>query len=502
MNENMIPFGPGGLSFIGLYLMSLVLIGWFGHRARRENSLRDFYLGGSSLGFIALLLTLYATQYSGNTMLGFSGRAYRTGFGFLVSVHFMTAIIIGYMLFAPQLHRLGRRHGFITPTDYLNHRFGSRALNLIAPLIMIAALGNYLLAQLIAMGRALQGLTTLPPQTAFVTGVVLLATIILVYETLGGFRAVAWTDVIQGIILMTGFAALIYLIVDRFGSLAETTQVLLASDSADRRKVMPPNAAEIRRWISYIVLFGLGASLYPQAIQRIFAARSARALKHSLAFMSILPLSTALVVVTVGVYGAANIPNLTDGQSDRILTIICREVQASSVFGYWLVVILFSAILGALMSTADSCLLTLSSMITKDLYRGFINPQASEPDLTRLGKLCSWIIVAFVATLAIYINQLEQKPTLVKLLDMKFDMLVQLVPAFMVGIHWRRLQATPVALGILAGLVVTFGLYGNEPVRAIGIHTGLYGLLVNLIIAISGSFYLSQPSRAQDSNGA
>ena len=67
----------------------------------------------------------------------------------------------------------------------------------------------------------------MPPQTAFIAGVVILASIILVYETLGGFRAVAWTDVLQGVILMLGFAALVYLILDRFGSLSETTAILL-----------------------------------------------------------------------------------------------------------------------------------------------------------------------------------------------------------------------------------------------------------------------------------
>ena len=77
---NAIPFGTGGLVFIGLYLLSLVWIGWLGRQAREENSMRDHFLGGKGVGFFVLLLTLYATQYSGNTILGFSGKAYRSGF--------------------------------------------------------------------------------------------------------------------------------------------------------------------------------------------------------------------------------------------------------------------------------------------------------------------------------------------------------------------------------------------------------------------------------------
>lgn len=490
MNNKLLPFGPGGLTVIGVYLLGLLVIGWIGQRARKENSLRDFYLGGSGIGTMALLLTLYATQYSGNTMLGFSGRSYQTGFGFLVSLHFMIAIIIGYLLFAPKLHRLSKRHQFVTPTDFLNFRYSSKGLNALGTIVMIAALGNYLLAQMIAMGRALQGLTTLPPNTAFIGGVILLTTVILFYETMGGFRAVAWTDVLQGLILMLGFACLIYLLLNHLLSLPQTTATLATRSEADLAKLLPPDAFSTRRWISYTLLFGLGASLYPQAIQRIYAARSQKALQRSLAIMAFLPFTTALIVVLVGVVGAAHLPGLSESQSDRILTLLCREVQSASSFGYWVVVVLSAAILGALMSTADSCLLTLSSMITKDLYQPYVNPDASEERLTQVGKRSSWIIVALMAGLAIYLNGLEQKPTLVKLLDMKFDMLVQLLPAFVVGLHSRKLSAGPVLIGALVGLVITFSLYGNSTIKAVGFHAGLYGLVANLLVAWVGSRWI------------
>jgi len=80
---------------------------------------------------------------------------------------------------------------------------------------------------------------------------------------------------------------------------------------------------------------------------------------------------------------------------------------------------------------------------------------------------------------------------------MKFDMLVQLVPAFMIGIHSNRLRSLPVAIGMIAGLIVTFGLYWSESIRQIGFHTGLYGLIVNLTIALLGSAFLSRRSAKQ-----
>ena len=75
-----LPFGPAALSVIFIYILSLIGIGWVGYRAREDNSMKDFYLAGRGFGFLVLLLTLYATQYSGNTLFGFTGKAYRIGF--------------------------------------------------------------------------------------------------------------------------------------------------------------------------------------------------------------------------------------------------------------------------------------------------------------------------------------------------------------------------------------------------------------------------------------
>ncbi|MBV6499039.1 MAG: Osmoregulated proline transporter OpuE [Prosthecobacter sp.] len=493
---NVLPFGPGALAFIALYLLSLVWIGWLGRQAREENSMRDHFIGGSGVGFFVLLLTLYATQYSGNTILGFSGKASRVGFSWLASVHFMTAIVITYLILAPKLFTLAKRHVFITPTDFLAHRFGHRGLSLLATLIMVAALLNFYLAQLTAMGRAVEGLTTLPPDTAFAWGVGVLAAVMLLYETLGGFRAVAWTDMIQGGILAIGFVVLMALIFVEYGSLEASTLKLAQAAPA---KVLPPKAVEARSWLSYILLLGVGAALYPQAIQRIYAARSAPALRRSLAVMAFMPLTTALIAVLAGVTAAANLSGELSGAStDAVLGVMMRHVQEQSTLGYSLVVLIFAAVLGAIMSTADSSLLSLSSMITKDLYAGFVNPQAGQESLTRLGKWTSTGIVFAMASLAVYMNNSGVKFTLVELLEMKFDMLLQIAPAFLIGLHWKGLKSGPVFAGMLAGLLFALSFFWVDDkgggfmawLKTSGFHPGIYALSLNSLIAVGGSMLL------------
>ncbi|NIO39284.1 MAG: hypothetical protein GTO41_03210, partial [Burkholderiales bacterium] len=150
-----IPFSWPEMAFILAYLSSLIVIGAWSYRARKENTMRDFYLAGTGIGFVVLVLTLYATQYSGNTLFAFSGRTFRIGLSWILCLHFMTAIVVCYLLIAPKLYPLARRKGFITPGDFVQFRFGNRVLTTLVSVLMIIAIGNFLVAQLMAMGRAL-----------------------------------------------------------------------------------------------------------------------------------------------------------------------------------------------------------------------------------------------------------------------------------------------------------------------------------------------------------
>ena len=114
----------------------------------------DFYLGGKSTGVWVLLLTLYATQYSGNTLFGFTGKTYRVGFSWTVSVQFMTSIVVAYLFFAPKLFELSRKFTFVTPADFLQHRFNYRPLTLTASVVMMVR--SQLSSQMMAMGKRLR----------------------------------------------------------------------------------------------------------------------------------------------------------------------------------------------------------------------------------------------------------------------------------------------------------------------------------------------------------
>ncbi|MEE2656981.1 MAG: sodium:solute symporter family protein [Candidatus Latescibacterota bacterium] len=471
-----VSFGSGALVVVGLYLLSMIGIGWLGRRHRKDDSLSDFYLAGRAMGFGVLFLTLYATQYSGNTLFGYTGRSYHIGFAWTVSILFMFSIIVGYLLFAPRLVRVARSHAFITPGDYIQHRFTSRGLTLLATVLMIYALGNYTLAQLKAMGAAVEGITDGAVPSAY--GIVALAIIMVIYETLGGMRSVAWTDVIQGVVLLVGFSILLFVIPGLGGGLGSVVEKL---SKMEPKMSGVPSLETCNTWISYIFLLGCGAAIYPQAIQRLYAARSVPVLKRSLSVMAFMPLTTTFIALLCGVTGAVVLPGLEGVESDQVLARLCALVMSTSVLGYWLVVVVFAAALAALMSTADSALLSISSMFTRDIYQAHLRPQSSQAELTLVGKVVSWVVVVVLVAIAIVTDK-----TLVRLLELKFEVLIQIVPCFFLGLYWKRLSTAVVTTGMLVGLVVGLGFTLAGQTRVLGFHAGVVGLFANFGVCALG----------------
>ena len=224
-----------GLGALGAYLLALLGVAELARRRRRDQSPSDHFLAGRELGSFVLFLTLYATAYSGNSLLGYPGRAYRSGFEFVMSTGFMLSIIIVFHALVPRLRPLAVEHGFVTPGDYLRVRFGGeragRWLVVGVGALMTVALGNFLLAQLKAMGYVASIVTggAIP----YWAGVVGLAALILFYETRGGMRAVAWTDAAQGILMLAGLGALLFwLLEDAGGLIGITTSVARARPEA------------------------------------------------------------------------------------------------------------------------------------------------------------------------------------------------------------------------------------------------------------------------------
>jgi len=482
-----IPFGVGAIGFVGLYLLLLLSLGYLARRWRQSESLTEYYLAGKSLGTFVLFLTLYATQYSGNSLLGYPGEAFRLGFPWIMSVGFMMAIIVVYLIYAPRLYRLSNRYDYITPGDYIDHRFGSPLLTFIANLLFIIVLANYLLAQLMAMGYVVAGLSgNLLP---YWMGVVVFTLVIIIYENLGGMRAVAWTDCIQGLMLLAGLLGLLWAVVPGPQSLRLTTEWLMVHQP---HKIALPSWEISRTWISTILLIGFSAAVYPQAIQRIYAARNIRVLKRSLSLMVFMPLVTMTLVLLIGILAIQEFAELEGVAGDQVMPLLLRQWAQQSYWLYAMAILVVTGILAAIMSTADSALLTLSSILAKDILGSTLLKHAVEARLTQIGKLLSWLIMAVLIPIAVV-----PRITLWGLTELKMEILIQVSPLFLLGLTWRKFTARAAVVGLLGGIALALGLTLNGYSKVWGIHAGVLGGALNFALGLTVSL-LSHRSTTTD----
>jgi Na+/pantothenate symporter len=234
----------GALFTFGLYTVGVFVLAWFSHRvlAKRE-FLSEYYLGSRGLGVIAFTLTFGATAASAGSFAGFPALIYTHGW-------VLALWIAGYMmvplctmgLFGKRINQLSRKSGCITLPDILRARFESPAVALCATLLMAVMLAFYLIPQFklggIILQRLFDGSTMLAassglirPITApleleaeYVVCLLIFAAMVVAYTTYGGFRAVVWTDVMQGIVMGGGVVALLVLALLYVGGLETATR--------------------------------------------------------------------------------------------------------------------------------------------------------------------------------------------------------------------------------------------------------------------------------------
>ena len=476
MQNNAALLGPGGITFLGMYILSLILIGWYGKKARTENSLSDFYLAGRGMGFLVLFLTLYATQYSGNTLVGFAGRAYREGFHAIVLVTLLSSAVGAFIVYAPRLYRLSQKYNFITPADYIHHRFKNNPLTILVASLCLMALANYVLTNLKAIGYIVVAVTggAIP----FAYGVIALSLVMVIYETLGGMRSVAWTDALQGSILLIGVFTIFVTIQNEYGGFGFIYDQI---QMREPYQLLPPTLNEKLTWFSTVCLGFFGIAFYPHAVQRIYSARNERTLKRSIQVMAFMPLVTTLFMVVVGLTALALFPGLDRQASEGATLLVLKDLSMRGAVGVGIIVLFLSATIAAIMSTVDSALLSMSSIITKDFYAR-LRPDSSQAYLTRLGKIVSWIIMAFSVYLAIALPQ-----TIWRLLEIKLELLIQIAPAFYLGLYMHSIRSKSIYVGMVVGTIFAVGvmvankLGAGIPAKPWGIHAGVLGLTLNII---------------------
>lgn len=471
----MILDGSGTVLIIA-YLGSLLLIGWLARRASVESSLREYYLAGGSLGSLSLFFTLYATQYSGNSFFALPGKAYRDGIMAGAFILGVMGIVLVYQLYAHRLHRIAQQQGFISVGDFILWRYRSTPLLVAVNTVFIVTLVTFILGNLKAIGVLLS--TASGGLLDFAAAVILVCVIMAAYETLGGMRGVIWTDIIQGLMLMTGSLLVFFLLLGTTddGMMNEPGRLLQATGDFFAQPV------PTLHFISLVLLIAFGAAVYPQAIQRIYAARSRAVLRRSYTFMFFMPLVTTLPLFLIGISGADWFPGLARYETEQVVIFAIGKLIGTDSGVAWLLALYIGAAIAAIMSTIDSALLTMGSIVNKDIIARR-RPNIPQHQLHSIGRRLTWIMMAAMAALAIYLPN-----TIWSLLVLKLELVIQAFPAVVLGLRSLRWQGGPILAGLLAGCAaaVTLRLWPELSPLA-DIHSGIWALGVNLVVLVVAS---------------
>ena len=476
--------GFEALIILSIYLLSNILIGYFAFRSGGTWVAKDYFLGGKTTGAIVLFFAMLATKFSGNTFFGLPGRSYRVGLMAVTLIPFTIAITLAFITYAPRLYVLSKKYDYLTPADYYADRFNSQGLRLFVSVFFILSVIPYLLIQTAAMGHAFVGFTG--GQYSFATGVIYIGTVMLAYVLLSGWRGVVWAEVLQGSLLLAAIVLAAIFLVSQEGGLAAVVRQAVAV--APEKVVVPASLTDLTRsYLFGILAFGLGGAMYPQIVQSVYAAKSERALRRSLLMMLPNYFIILLCVVIIGLVGIIRLDGLGTIEADQVLAQLMGRHAGKA---YWLTIFIFLGAAAAVMSTAAGVLLTLSSMVTHDLYRHYIRPHASENEIGAAGRVFTVLILVTVTALS-----LRPLTTLWNLTIIKFEFLMQLYLPLILGLYWPRFSRTAAMAGLAAGVITVGGMMLGGVKYLWVFDPGLCGFVVNSAVGV-GTTLLSQQSEA------
>ncbi len=299
--------GLAGYVVFGAYLVLLLVLGYFGWR-KSSGGEEDYYLAGREQGWIVSSITIMATFFSSFALLGVPGMMYREGVVYaLIALNVPIGALIVALL-GSRIAVIGRRFGYVTPGDMVSDYYGSRfALRLLVALAGFLYAVPYVVMQMQAGGIISQKLFG---EEYFALGATLLAVITTVYIMIGGMRSVAWTDVIQGVLLISGMFVCgwaMFIVFD--GPVAFSRHVM--EDLPDSSLTAPGNSGTWT-WtmvLSVCVLLAAGSMIQPAQWMRYYAARSPRTLyRGAVIFATVLTASYLGGVMLIGIAGQVLYP--------------------------------------------------------------------------------------------------------------------------------------------------------------------------------------------------
>ncbi|MGL5109967.1 MAG: sodium/proline symporter PutP [Vibrio ordalii] len=423
-----------------LYLILMLAIGVAAY-LRTKNS-ADYFLGGRSLGPWPAALSAGASDMSGWLLLGLPGYAYAAGIeAFWLAGGLLLGTWANWLVNAKRLRTYSITTDSLTLPEFLSRRFNdkSKLIQTISAFFILLFFLFYTSSGLVAGGKLFETVFGLDYSTAVIIGTICVVS----YTLFGGFLAVSWTDLVQGLLMAA--ALMIVPIAAINGGVSQLGQDLSAINPNlltlwYDAKGEPLTAIAI---IS-LVAWGLGYFGQPHILARFKASRSNKDLTTARRIAVIwtgLSMAGALLVGLVGLVYVTNTGSLELADGEKIFMLLVNAIFHPVIAG-----ILLAAILAAIMSTADSQLLVSSSALAEDFYKQVIKQEATSEEIVRVGRFA--VILISIVALVLAMTPDSSVLGLVSYAWAGFG--AAFGPAVVLSLYWSRMNRN----GALAGIIV------------------------------------------------
>ena len=467
------------ISVFVFYVIALIGIAYYVSRekAGHEKNANDYFLAGNSLPWWAIGASLIAANISAEQIIGMSGSGYKIGLA-IASYEWMAAITL--MIVGKYFLPIFLERKIYTMPQFLEQRFDSRVRTIMA----IFWLGVYVFVNLTAIlwlgALALNTITGID----MMYGMIFLAFFSITYSLYGGLKAVAFTDIIQVVLLVFGGLFLSYMALDLIGQgqgLIQGFNVLMDKAPEKFDMILSPQSEHYAdlpgisvlvggMWIMNLSYWGFNQYI----IQRTLAAKDLHEGQKGIAFAAFLKLLMPIIVVLPGIAAVLLLPDL--GKPDQAYPEL-MNLMPSGLKG-----LVFAALIAAIVSSLASMTNSIATIFTMDLYKNDKNPR-SEVHYVKVGRIVSFT--------ALIVAMLVAKPLLGQF-DQAFQYIQEftgfftpgIVVLFILGMFWKKTTANGGLAAALGSAVLSFALKMLWPELPFMDRVGLVFILCMLLAVV------------------
>ena len=465
------------LIIVALYCAVVIAVGVFS-RTKGQTSLADYFVGNRSLGAFVAFFTYVATFHSSFAFIGAAGQMYSSGIKFFAT--FTSCVVSPLMIYIigrPTWY-LGQKYNYMTQGELVGDYYESKALRYLVAIVSLIFLVPYLQSQIAAGGIIFETITE--GRVSYLLGCVILYAVIIGYILLGGFKAVAWTDTIQGILMIVMIWIAGGVVLVRTSGTMSWNNLMQTMATQFPEKVLIPVEYWPTYMTSFISLFGI--SFYPPSFQRFFAVKNPKTLKWLSVTTPIYLIFFYVPIMIISFSGVVYMPGLE--KADQVVPMMLTQYASPILVG-----LVMAGALAATMSSTDSQLHSASSIFTVDLYKG-MKPNVSDKKALLAGKVFIVVISAVALALSQFTSAL-----ITTIVTIALGGCLQILPSLIGALYWKGASKLGAISGLITGVtVVVLTQYVPAIKTPLGMSSGFWGLVCNLLVFFVVSKLTPKPS--------